>query len=178
MTDRHGDIVQQYGYTAFGDEKYKNNTSAFSVTNRYTSQQVDEDTGQIDLIRIVAAQDVGKAINPLNCEGQIEGAVAMGVGAALMESLIYEQGCLQNADWSTYKIPTILDVPPIKSLIVEAPHPDGPFGAKGVGEPGVAPTPPSIASAVFDATGVRIFDLPLTPEKIYWALKKKSKKEK
>jgi carbon-monoxide dehydrogenase large subunit len=140
--------------------------------------KVDEDTGQVDLIRIVAAQDVGKAINPLNCSGQIEGAVGMGVGAALMEYLDYENGCLKDDDWSTYKIPTILDVPLIKPLIVEAYHPDGPFGAKGVGEPGVAPTPPGIASAIFDATGVRIFDLPLTPEKIYWALKNKSKKEK
>jgi carbon-monoxide dehydrogenase large subunit len=135
--------------------------------------RVDEDTGKIDVIRVVAAHDVGRAINPLNCEGQIEGSVTQGIGIVLMEYMVFENGCLRNSDWSTYKIPTALDVPPIKALIVEVPHPDGPFGAKGLGEPGVAPTPPSIANAVFNTTGVRIYDLPLTPEKVYWALKRK-----
>ncbi|MFQ5852730.1 MAG: xanthine dehydrogenase family protein molybdopterin-binding subunit [Candidatus Binatia bacterium] len=136
--------------------------------------KVDRDTGKIELIRLAAAHDLGKAVNPVNCEGQIEGAVAQGIGITLMEEMVFEEGRLQNTDWTTYRIPTILDVPPIRALIVEAPHPDGPFGAKGLGEPGVAPTPPCIANALFNATGVRIRDLPLTPEKVYWALKGKT----
>ncbi len=137
--------------------------------------KVDEDTGKIELIRVVSAHDLGKAIHPLNCEGQIEGAVAMGIGSALMEEMVFEDGRLMNSDWTTYKIPTTLDIPPIVPLIVEAPHSEGPFGAKGLGEPGVGPMPPAIASALFDATGIRLYDLPLTPEKIYWALKKERK---
>lgn len=137
--------------------------------------KVDEETGKIELIRLVSAHDLGRAIHPLNCEGQIEGAVAMGIGSALMEEMVFQDGRLINSDWTTYKIPTALDVPPIIPLIVEAPHSEGPFGAKGLGEPGVAPVPPAIASALYDATGIRLYDLPLTPEKVYWALKKERK---
>jgi carbon-monoxide dehydrogenase large subunit len=136
---------------------------------------VDEETGRIDLIRMVSAHDLGRAVNPLACEGQIEGAVAMGIGAALTEEMVFQEGRLLNSDWSTYKIPTALDVPTTIPLIVEAPHPEGPFGAKGLGEPGVGPSAPCIANALFDATGVRIYDLPLTPEKVYWALKARKK---
>ena len=135
--------------------------------------RVDEDTGKIDVIRVVSAHDLGRAINPLACEGQIEGAVAMGIGTALMEEMVFQEGRLLNSDWGTYKIPTAQDVPSIVPLIVEAPHPEGPFGAKGLGEPGVGPVAPCIASALFDATGIRVYDLPLTPEKVYWALKKR-----
>jgi carbon-monoxide dehydrogenase large subunit len=134
---------------------------------------VDEETGKIAVTRIVSAHDVGKAIHPLNCEGQIEGAVVMGIGSALMEGMVFENGQLSNSDWSSYRIPTALDIPTIVPLIVEATHPDGPFGAKGLGEPGVGPIPPCIGNALFDATGIRVFDLPLTHEKIYWALKKR-----
>jgi xanthine dehydrogenase molybdenum-binding subunit len=99
----------------------------------------------------------------------------MGIGAALTEEMVFQEGRLLNSDWSTYKIPTALDVPTTIPLIVEAPHPEGPFGAKGLGEPGVGPSAPCIANALFDATGVRIYDLPLTPEKVYWALKARKK---
>jgi len=112
-----------------------------------------------------------EAPKPLACEGQIEGAVAMGIGSALTEEMLFENGLLLNSDWSTYKIPTALDVPPIVPLLVEVPHPDGPYGAKGMGEVGMAPTPPAIANALFNLSGVRIYDLPLTPEKVYWAMK-------
>lgn len=135
--------------------------------------RVCEDTGRIELIRAVSAHDLGRAVDPINCEGQIEGAVAMGIGGALTEEMIFENGRLSNSDWSTYKLPTALDIPPIVPLIVEASHPDGPFGAKGMGEVGVAPVAPAIGNALFDALGVRLYDLPLTPEKVYWALKKR-----
>jgi CO/xanthine dehydrogenase Mo-binding subunit len=135
--------------------------------------RVCEDTGKIELLRLVASQDVGRIIDPIRCEGQIEGAVVMGIGGALTEEMVFESGRLVNPDWSTYKIPTALDVPPIVPLVVEDPHPDGPYGAKGMGEVGLGPTAPAIANALFNLSGVRIYDLPLTPEKVYWALKKK-----
>ena len=132
---------------------------------------VCEDTGRIELLRVIAAQDVGTVVDPMQCEGQIEGSVAMGIGGALTEELLFEEGRLVNPDWSTYKIPTASDVPPIVPMTVEDPHPDGPYGAKGVAEVGVAPTAPAISNALFQLTGVRMVDLPLTPEKVYWALK-------
>jgi CO/xanthine dehydrogenase Mo-binding subunit len=134
---------------------------------------VCEDTGRIELLRVVAAQDAGRVVDPIQCEGQIEGCVAMGIGGALTEELLFEGGRLLNPDWSTYKIPTASDVPPIVPLTVEDPHPDGPYGAKGIAEVGVAPTAPAISNALFQLTGVRMYDLPLTPEKVYWALKKR-----
>ena len=134
---------------------------------------VCEDTGRVELLRVIAAQDVGRVVDPMHCEGQIEGSVAMGIGGALTEELLFEGGRLLNPDWSTYKIPTASDIPPIVPLTVEDPHPDGPYGAKGVAEVGVAPTAPAISNALFHLTGVRICDLPLTPEKVYWALKKR-----
>jgi len=122
---------------------------------------------------VVASQDVGRIIDPIRCEGQVEGAVVMGIGSALTEEMVLEKGRLVNPDWSTYKIPIALDVPPIVALLVEDPHPEGPYGAKGMGEVGLGPTAPAIANALFNVSGVRIYDLPLTPEKVYWALKKK-----
>jgi CO/xanthine dehydrogenase Mo-binding subunit len=138
---------------------------------------VCEDTGLIRLHRVVSAQDTGRVIDPIRCEGQIEGAVAMGIGSALTEAMLFENGRLLNPDWRTYRIPTALDIPTIVPLLVEDPHPDGPYGAKGIGEVGVAPTAPAISNALFHLTGVRIHDLPLTPEKVYWALKKRKESE-
>ena len=97
----------------------------------------------------------------------------MGIGSALTEEMVLEEGRLVNPDWSTYKIPIALDVPPIVPLLVEDPHPEGPYGAKGMAEVGLGPTAPAIANALFNLLGVRVYDLPLTPEKVYWALKKK-----
>ncbi len=134
--------------------------------------EVDSETGEISVLKIAAAHDVGKAINPGNCEGQIEGALTMGVGTTLTERMILEKGKVLNANFHDYRIPTALDTPHLIPIIVEAPHLEGPFGAKGLGEPAMAPTAPAIANAVFDAIGIRIKDLPLTPEKIFFAIKK------
>jgi CO/xanthine dehydrogenase Mo-binding subunit len=98
----------------------------------------------------------------------------MGIGSALTEEMVFQDGRLLNSDWSTYKIPTAMDIPPIIPLLVDALHPDGPYGAKGIAEVGVATVAPAISNALFNATGVRLFDLPLTPEKVYWALKKRN----
>jgi CO/xanthine dehydrogenase Mo-binding subunit len=132
---------------------------------------VDEETGRVRLLRVVAAHDVGKAINPLNCVAQVEGGLAMGIGAALHEELVVDdQGKVRNSSFLDYHLVTSLDMPEMKTIIVECPEPDGPYGAKGLGEPGLAPTPAAIGNAVANALGIRIYDLPLTPERVYWAI--------
>jgi CO/xanthine dehydrogenase Mo-binding subunit len=117
-------------------------------------------------------------INPLNCEQQVEGAIVTGVGLALLEEMILENGKPVNCNFRDYRIPTSMDSPAVTSMFVEATHKDGPYGAKGVGEPALAPTAPAIGNAVYDAIGVRIKDLPITPEKILKALKEKGGKGK
>ncbi|TAJ98663.1 xanthine dehydrogenase family protein molybdopterin-binding subunit [bacterium] len=137
---------------------------------------VDEETGRVRILRISAAHDVGKAINPLNCVAQIEGGLAMGIGSALHEEMVIDnQGKVRNPSFLDYHLVTSLDLPKMIPIIVECPEPEGPYGAKGLGEPGLAPTPAAIGNAVADAIGVRIYDLPLTPERVYWAIRQKKK---
>jgi CO/xanthine dehydrogenase Mo-binding subunit len=135
--------------------------------------EVDTETGEVEILKITAVHDCGKAINPLLAEGQIEGGVAMGVGYGVMEEMVVEQGRVKNAQLVDYVIPTALDVPEIVTHIVERPDPTGPFGAKGIAEPALLPTAPAIVNAIQDAVGVRIRDLPATPEKILKALLEK-----
>jgi len=126
---------------------------------------VDSQTGGVRVSKIVAAHDVGRAINPLNVEGQIHGGVAMGLGFALMEEFV-PGATFSMAD---YRIPTARDMPEIISVIVEDPEPTGPFGAKGVGEPALIPTAPAVINAIADALGKRVFKLPANPERV-WGL--------
>ena len=132
---------------------------------------MDKETGQVRIINYVAAHDVGRALNPMLLEGQISGGGVMGLGYALTENMIYRDGRLMNANYLDYKMPTAKDVPPMQAVIVETDEKDGPFGAKGIGEPGLVPTAPAIANAIYDAVGVRIRDLPITAEKVLAALK-------
>jgi xanthine dehydrogenase molybdenum-binding subunit len=123
---------------------------------------------------MVAAHDVGKAINPLNCVAQIEGGLAMGIGSALHEELVIDNdGKSRNSSFLDYHLVTSLDLPEMIPIVVEHAEPEGPYGAKGLGEPGLAPTPAAIGNAVARALGVRIYDLPLTPERVYWAIKQR-----
>ncbi len=140
--------------------------------------QVDPETGKVEVLKASAAHDLGRVINPLNCEQQVEGAIVTGVGLALLEEMIIENGKPVNCNFRDYRIPTSMDAPAVTSMFVEAAHKDGPYGAKGVGEPALAPTAPAIGNAVYDAIGVRIKDLPITPEKILKALKEKGGKNK
>ena len=128
--------------------------------------EVDEDTGEVRLLRLTAAHDVGKAINPDGCTAQIEGALGQGLGIALFEEMEVREGVVSNPHLMDYKIPSTLDMPLLTPLIVEEAHPEGPFGAKGVGEPGLAPTAAAIANAVYDAIGIQCKTLPFTPERI------------
>ena len=147
--------------------------ATYTFASQAVEVEVDTDTGEVDVLRVVAAHDVGKALNPLGVEGQIEGGVAMGVGYALIESLILEEGRPRTPSFSEYLLPTIMDVPPIVSLIVEDEEPTGPYGAKGVGEPATIPTAPAIINAIYDAVGVRVTTLPATQEAVLELLRRK-----
>ncbi|WP_027143795.1 molybdopterin-dependent oxidoreductase [Mesorhizobium sp. WSM3626] len=131
--------------------------------------EVDLKLGTVKLIRIIAAHDVGKAINPLLVEGQIEGGIAQGIGMALMEE--YIPGRTENLH--DYLIPTIGDVPPIETILIEVPDPEGPFGAKGLGEHVLIPTAPAILNAIRHATGVPVTKVPATPSRILAAIREK-----
>jgi CO/xanthine dehydrogenase Mo-binding subunit len=131
---------------------------------------VDTETGEITVLKSVGAHDVGQAINPDAVEGQIEGGTSQGQGYALSEELQYHEGKLMTPSFSEYLIPTAMDMPRVQSIILESRSGVGPFGAKGIGEPALTPVAPAIANAVADAIGVRIPDLPITPEKVVKAL--------
>lgn len=135
--------------------------------------EVDIETGIVKVIKVAAAHDLGKAINPMGCEQQIEGAVIMGLSNTLFEEFKLENGRILNDTLADYKLATMEDLPEIVPIIVESVHTEGPFGAKGIGEPAAAPTAPAIANAVSDAIGVRINELPITPDKILAALREK-----
>jgi xanthine dehydrogenase molybdenum-binding subunit len=135
--------------------------------------KVDEETGKVKILQYVAAHDVGKAINPMLLEGQVYGGVMMGIGYALTEQILLEKGECKNPNFRDYKILTAKDVVPIQAPVLETYDKDGPFGAKGIGEPGCVPTAPAIANAIYDAVGIRVKDLPMTPEKILAAIKEK-----
>ncbi len=128
---------------------------------------VDTDTGEVTVLKSVAAHDIGQCINRAAVEGQIEGGTAMGIGYALSEELIYKNGQLMTPSFSEYLIPTAEDTPlEHTSIILESRSGLGPFGAKGIGEPALTPVAPAVANAVADAIGVRVLDFPVTPEKI------------
>lgn len=135
--------------------------------------EVDPATGKVEVLNFVAAHDLGRAINPLLAEGQIEGGAVQGIGWSLMEGLQFENGEIVNPNFHDYKMLTIRDIPKITPLLVETVDPNGPFGAKGIGECAMVPTAPAIVNAIYDAVGVRIKDLPATTEKIFMNLKSK-----
>ena len=119
----------------------------------------------------VVVQDAGKAINPLGVEGQMQGGAVQSLGIALTEGLTWdESGRLTNPSLLDYRKLTAADLPDIETIIVEVPSPSGPFGARGVGEPPIVPAPAALANAVHDATGVRLTEVPLTPERIALAI--------
>ena len=137
--------------------------------------KVDEETGKVEVLEYVAAHDVGQAINPMLLEGQVYGGVVMGLGYALSEEVVHLNGKNMNSNFRDYKLFTAKDAVKITAPVLETPDKDGPFGAKGIGEPGCVPTAPAVANAIYDAIGIRIRDLPITPEKILAAIKKREK---
>lgn len=135
---------------------------------------VDTETGEITLLKSVACHDIGRAINRAAAIGQIQGGSAQGLGYALMEEVQVKEGIIQTPSLSEYLIPTTLDIPVTQAIILESGTGVGPFGAKGIGEPSLTPAAPAVANAVADALGVRIHDLPLTPEKVLAALERQT----
>lgn len=146
---------------------------AYGYVAQVAEVEVDLETGHVDVIRVVSANDVGRAINPQQVKGQIEGAVVQAQGYATMENLISKDGKILNPYLSTYLIPTVFDVPKeVKSVVLEYRDPLGPWGARGMAEMPFLPVAPAITAAVHDATGVWIDQLPLTPDRVVSALRK------
>jgi CO/xanthine dehydrogenase Mo-binding subunit len=134
---------------------------------------VDPETGEVKLLRLTTAHDVGQVINPVGHQGQINGAIMQGIGYALMEEVrLDEAGRVSTLSLGDYKMPSMRDVPPLETVLIESEYGAGPYNIKGIGENPCAPVAPAIANAVADAVGVRIRDLPITAEKVYTALKK------
>jgi CO/xanthine dehydrogenase Mo-binding subunit len=135
--------------------------------------EVDTLTGEVQVLGVWAAHDVGRAVNPRGVEGQIEGGIVQALGQGLMEDYKLAQGHTTTPGFAKYILPTSLDVPHVTSIIVEDPDPIGPLGVKGIGEPAMVPTIPAVMNAIYDAIGIRITSLPASPERILEALAKK-----
>ncbi len=157
-------------YTGQSEKAYV----AYTFHTQVVDVAVDKKTGMVEVEKAYSAIDVGRAINPQGVEGQIEGGTAQGLGMALTEEVVVEDGFVKNPDLSRYLVPTAQDCPEIEVALVEYEDSDGPFGAKGVGEPATIATAPAVVNAVYDATGIRFTSLPLKPERIKSELEKKS----
>lgn len=151
--------------------KYGNISMAYSFGVQVAEVKVDRKTGKVEVINFLSVHDSGTILNPLLSEGQVEGGVVQGIGYALFEEIVRQEGKVLNGNFTDYRIPTIYDIPPISSAFIEVPDPCGPFGAKGLGEITQVPTAPAIANAIYDAVGVRLKKLPFTPEKVLSALR-------
>ncbi len=133
--------------------------------------EVDRETGKVDILRYTAVQDAGTAIHPSYVEGQMQGGVVQGIGWGLNEEYIYnDDGSMTNASFLDYRMPTTLDLPMIETIIVEVPNESHPYGVRGVGEVPIVPPPAALANAIYDATGVRLRDLPMSPPRVQKAL--------
>jgi xanthine dehydrogenase molybdenum-binding subunit len=160
----------------FQDKDYKGNVSGcYAFAAQAVEVEVDTLTGKVDVLNVHMGQDVGKVLNPLGLEGQIEGGVVMGMGYALSEEMIFEDGYLRNPTFHDYKVPTAMDIPEISFYPVETNEKTGPFGAKGVAEAPLVPTPAAIANAVSNILDIEINSLPVTPEKVLKAICEKEK---
>ena len=151
---------------------------AYVFGTQVAEVEVDTVTGEVQVLGIWAAHDVGRAVNPKGVEGQIEGGIVQAVGQGLMEDYQLKDGHTTTHGFAKYILPTSLDVPRVNSFIVEDPDPIGPLGVKGIGEPAMVPTIPAIMNAIYDAVGVRIQHLPATPEKVLMALRAKERHER
>jgi 4-hydroxybenzoyl-CoA reductase subunit alpha len=149
---------------------------AYGCSAQVAQVKVDMETGQVRVLNITDAHDCGKAINLTSVEGQMEGSVSMGLGECMFEEVKFdEKGRLLNPSLGEYHIPTVMDMPRMNCIVVESNEPNGPFGAKEVGEGAIMPTIPAILNAVRNATGAAINELPLTPERVLKAIMEKEK---
>ncbi len=151
---------------------YGNVSTSYTFASQVAEVEVDSHTGKVVVTNFVGAHDLGRAIFPQGAEGQIEGATAQGIGWGIWEKLIFKNGLVMNPNFLDYRVPTAADMPLIRPILVETIDPYGPFGAKGVAEPGLVPVAPALANAIYHALGVRITSLPMTPDKILNALER------
>jgi len=164
-----GSFVPEVEYP--DERKHGNVSGGYTYAAQAVEVEVDLETGHFEVKKVYAAHDLGRAINPVMAEGQVEGGIVMGLGWATTEQMIYKSGRLVNDQFLDYQIPTMADMPEMQVDLVESNEATGPFGAKGLGEPTIIPAAPAIANAIYHATGVRIRDLPITPDKIMRELK-------
>jgi CO/xanthine dehydrogenase Mo-binding subunit len=175
---RHEIQLKETGTFTAPKCEYNPETSQGTTYLQYTygavtaEVEVDTETGKVQVKKMVAAYDVGKAINPLSVEGQIEGGTVQGLGYAIMEEMIHKDGIVQNPNLADYYIPTSLDIPEIKTIIVEYPGHLGPYGAKAIGEPPIVLPAPAIVNSIDNALGIRLYEIPTTPDKVLIALKR------
>ncbi|MFH1530267.1 MAG: molybdopterin cofactor-binding domain-containing protein [Pseudomonadota bacterium] len=149
---------------------------AYGCSAQAVELSVDLETGRITVESMADAHDCGKAINLTSVEAQMQGSVSMGLGEALFEQVQFDDlGRMKNANLTDYKIPTALDMPAVQCIVIESHEPNGPYGAKEVGEGAIMPTIPAILNALYDATGVRFERLPITPERVVAALKERGR---
>jgi CO/xanthine dehydrogenase Mo-binding subunit len=168
----YGELVKAKGAPIVAEASY-NDTSkvhAASMCVQVAEVEVDPETGQVRLKKFTSTHNTGTVLNPLMHQGQIEGGTLTGIGYALMEQVMINDGRVSTTNFGDYKIPTIKDVPPFKSSVSEQPRGAGPYNSMPIGETANIPTAAAIANAVEDACGVRIKSLPITAEKIYDAL--------
>ncbi|MBI2988132.1 MAG: molybdopterin-dependent oxidoreductase [Deltaproteobacteria bacterium] len=160
------------------ETQYGNVSSAYTFGAQIAEVEVDRKTGKVTILNFAAAHDVGKAINPMAVEGQIQGALVQGAGYGLMEDMVGIDGRTYNPNFLNYRLPSIMDVPAMNVMMVESNDPVGPYGAKGVAEPALVATAPALANAIYHAVGARITSLPITPQKILAALEAREPREK
>jgi 4-hydroxybenzoyl-CoA reductase alpha subunit len=153
--------------------RFGNESGAYNYGVQAAYVHVDRETGQVKILQYVIASDCGTVIYPAGAEGQVEGGLAQGLGYVLTEGLQFDEGRPVNPNFSDYRIPSMRDMPPLKYAFAESYEPTGPFGAKGLGELNMDPTAAVISNAIFDAVGIRIKTLPITPEKVLRALREK-----
>ena len=169
---RWPDLLARSGASVMGrghiNEEGRSHITSFAV--QVAEVAVDPDTGAVTILRFTTAHDVGQIVHPIGHQGQIEGAIMQGIGYAMMEELQVDEGRVTNLSLGEYKLPTMGDIPPLTTVLVESPHGVGPYHIKGIGESPLTPVAPAIANAVADAIGVRIRGLPLTAEKVHQAL--------
>src|SRR5207253_188302 len=148
---------------------------AYSFSAAVVEVRVDESTGEVAVERVWIAHDIGRAINETLVIGQVEGSVYMALGEALMEEQIFRKGLHKIPSMLEYKSPTFLEMPPVETLLVNTDDPEGPFGAKEAGQGPLLPVIPALANAVYDAVGIRIDEIPISPDKVLAALDQKRK---